>query len=149
MNKNAIVIGAGVAGLAAAVRLACNGYKVTVIEANNFIGGKINSKTVNGYRFDMGPSVFTGPEYIKELYDLCGEDFSEFKYKKLSHSFNYFYPDGLNFHLSSDKETLLNQLSENLNEDRNVLKKYLKKGEENYKAISPLFIETSLHRPTH
>jgi len=149
MNKNAIVIGAGVGGLAAAVRLACNGYKVTVIEANNFIGGKINSKTVNGYRFDMGPSVFTGPLYIKELYDLCGEDFSEFKYKKLSHSFSYFYPDGTHFHLSSDKETLLNQLSENLNEDKNVLKKYLKKSEENYKAISPLFIETSLHRPKH
>ena len=103
MEKNAIVIGAGVAGLAAAVRLACNGYRVTVFEANNFIGGKINSKTIDGYRFDMGPSVFTGPEYIKELYDLCGEDFSEFKYQKLSHTFNYFYPDGLNFHLSSNK----------------------------------------------
>ena len=149
MEKNAIVIGAGVAGLAAAVRLACNGYRVTVFEANNFIGGKINSKTIDGYRFDMGPSVFTGPEYIKELYDLCGEDFSEFKYQKLSHTFNYFYPDGLNFHLSSNKEQLLNQLSENLNEDKTVLQNYLKKGEENYKAISPLFIESSLHRPKH
>ena len=149
MDKNAIVIGAGVAGLAAAVRLACAGYKVTVFEANNFIGGKINSKTNNGFRFDMGPSVFTGPEYIKELYELCNEDFSEFKYRKLSHTFNYFYPDGLNFHLSSDSETLINQLSENLNEDKKVLKKYLKKGEGNYKAIAPLFIETSLHRPKH
>ena len=149
MDKNAIVIGAGVAGLAAAVRLACAGYKVTVFEANNFIGGKINSKTNNGFRFDMGPSVFTGPEYIKELYELCNEDFSEFKYQKLSHTFNYFYPDGLNFHLSSDIETLMNQLSENLKEDKKVLKKYLKKGEENYKAIAPLFIETSLHRPKH
>ena len=51
MEKNAIVIGAGVAGLAAAVRLACNGYRVTVFEANNFIGGKIiNSSRFNGQK---------------------------------------------------------------------------------------------------
>ena len=146
MSKNAIVIGAGVAGLGAAVRLSCEGYAVSVFESNDFIGGKINSKTINGYRFDMGPSVFTGPEYIKELYDLCKEDFSTFKYQKLAHTFNYFYPDGLNFNLSADRETLLNQLSDHLNEDKEVLRKYLSKAEKNYNTISPLFIEKSLHR---
>lgn len=65
MNKHAIVIGSGIGGLAASVRLACEGYTVKVFEANDFIGGKINSKTMSGYRFDMGPSVFTGPEYIE------------------------------------------------------------------------------------
>ena len=46
MNKHAIVIGSGIGGLAASVRLACEGYTVKVFEANDFIGGKINSKTM-------------------------------------------------------------------------------------------------------
>lgn len=146
MSKKAIVIGSGVGGLASAIRLACKGYEVKVFEANNFIGGKINSETHNGYRFDMGPSVFTCPEYIKELYELAGEDFSEFPYQRLEHSFNYFYNDGSNFLLNADKEKLVTQLSEQFNENPGNIKDYLAKAEQNYKHITPLFIEKSLHK---
>lgn len=149
INKEAIVIGAGVAGLASAVRLVCNGYKVTVFEANNFIGGKINSKVINGFRFDMGPSVFTGPEYVKELYDLCGVDFKDFKFKKLHNSFTYVFNDGIKFTLPAENKELISVLSENLNEDKTVLKNYLAKGANNYAAIAPVFIEKSLHRWSH
>jgi phytoene desaturase len=97
----------------------------------------------------MGPSVFTGPEYIQELFELCGENFSEFKYQKLSHSFNYFFEDGLQISLPADKEKLINELSEKLNESKSVLKTYLEKAELNYNLISPLFIEKSLHRFKH
>lgn len=147
--KTAIVIGAGIAGLAASVRLAKKGYKVTVFEANNFVGGKINSKTLGNYRFDMGPSVFTCPEYIKELYDLCGKDFSDFRYQKLKETFHYYFPDGQNFTLPSNKDELLNVLVKELGEDRTQLEKYLTKAEKNYKLIAPLFIEASLHRRKH
>jgi phytoene desaturase len=145
-NKHAIVVGAGVGGLASALRLSCNGFKVKVFESNAFVGGKINSETKNGYRFDMGPSVFTGPEYIKELYDLCGKDFTDFKYQKLSHSFSYFYPDGTHFHLSADKEKLAQCLSENFKEDIHSIEKYLSKSNKVYDLIRPTFIEASLHK---
>lgn len=147
--KKAIVIGAGIAGLAASVRLAKKGYSVTVFEANNFVGGKINSKVLNGYRFDMGPSVFTCPEYIKELYDLCGKDFSDFGYQKLADTFTYFYPDGQTFTLPNPKPQLLDTLERELGEDRSTLERYLKKARKNYRLIAPLFIEGSLHRWRH
>jgi len=147
--KTASVIGAGIAGLAASVRLAKKGYKVTVFEANDFVGGKINSKEIGGYRFDMGPSVFTCPEYIKELYDLCGKDFSEFEHKKLSETFHYFFPDGQHFTLPNEKEALLDTLVKELGEDRQTIVNYLAKAEKNYKLIAPLFIESSLHRKKH
>ncbi len=143
---NAIVIGAGVGGLGAAVRLACLGYKVKVFEANGFIGGKINSETKSGYRFDMGPSVFTGPEYIKELYDLCGQDFKTFEYEKLEQSFNYFYPDGRHFYVPSDKSEQIKVLSKNLNVPTSTLEKYLKKSNSVYDLTRPVFIEASLHK---
>ncbi len=147
--KKAAVIGAGIGGLAAAVRLAKAGYEVTVFEANDFVGGKINSKRMGSYRFDMGPSVFTCPEYIKELYDLCGKDFSEFEYQKLHETFNYFFSDGQQFRLPSNKEKLLDVLENELGEDREVLQNYLTKASKNYKLIKPLFIESSLHKMSH
>jgi phytoene dehydrogenase-like protein len=54
----AIVIGAGIAGLASAVRLAIKGYTVEVFEANSYPGGKLSEFSSNGFRFDAGPSLF-------------------------------------------------------------------------------------------
>ena len=90
MPKKAIVIGSGVAGLAASIRLAQKGIETHVFEANDFPGGKINSRLVNGYRFDQGPSLLTCPEYIEELYTLCGKDFKSFEMSDLKSSFKYF-----------------------------------------------------------
>lgn len=142
----AIVIGAGIGGLGASIRLAKLGYDVTVFEANNHVGGKMNNLQLGDWRFDMGPSVFTGPEYIKELFDLCGEDFSRFEYDKLEDSFTYFFPDGQHFTLPAKEEELIATFQRELGEDPKLVRKYLKKSGENYTAIAPLFIETSLHR---
>lgn len=147
--KKAAVIGAGIGGLGAAVRLAKAGYEVTVFEANDFAGGKINSKHLGPYRFDMGPSVFTCPHYVKELYDLCGKDFSGFEYRKLPETFNYFFPDGQHFRLPSKKEELLETMVRELGEDKAALEKYLSKAAKNYRLIAPLFIESSLHKRSH
>ncbi len=146
LNKHAVVVGAGVGGLAASIRLAVEGFSVSVYEANSFVGGKINSQRFGNYRFDMGPSVFTGPEYIRQLYQLCGEDFASFEYQGLKHIFNYFYPDGSLLRLPSEKKLMIKTLSEFFGEDARVLEKYLKKAERNYQAITPVFIERSLHR---
>ena len=77
MMKVAIV-GAGTGGLASAIRLAKLGYEVSVFEANDFVGGKVNEQWLGDYRFDMGPSVFTEPALIEELITLCGKDPSIF-----------------------------------------------------------------------
>jgi len=144
--KTAVVIGAGIGGLGAAIRLAKEGFETHIIEANAHAGGKMNNLQMGDYRFDMGPSVFTGPEYIKELFDLCGEDFSTFKYAKLPHSFSYFFPDGQHFTLSAKREEVLETFRNELGEDPQVVARYLDKSRKNYELIAPLFIEKSLHR---
>lgn len=143
------VIGAGVGGLATAIRFANAGHEVSVFEANSHPGGKINNLSLGEFRWDMGPSVFTAPQYIKDLYALCGEDFSKFQYKKLETTFNYFYNDGTRFALPANKEAMLDVFENELGESRATVKKYLNKAGENYKRISPLFIEKSLHRFRH
>ena len=62
-NKpTALVIGAGIGGIATAGRLARNGYSVTVLEKNSTPGGRCNQIIQDGHRFDIGPTLFLMPE---------------------------------------------------------------------------------------
>lgn len=70
--KKAIVIGAGIAGIASALRLKHKGYDVIVFEANSYAGGKLHAIQQNGFRFDLGPSLFTMPHLVDELFRLHG-----------------------------------------------------------------------------
>ncbi len=69
----ACVVGAGIAGLASAIRLHRKGYEVHVFEANPYPGGKMHAEDYGGYRFDLGPSLFTMPQLVDELFELCGK----------------------------------------------------------------------------
>jgi len=59
------IIGAGIAGMCAAIRMAARGYEVDVYEKSDKVGGKLHSFSVDGYRFDFGPSLFTMPDYLE------------------------------------------------------------------------------------
>ncbi len=61
------VIGAGVGGLAAAVRLAAAGHRVDVYERAGTVGGKLGRHTRDGYAFDTGPSLLTLPQVFADL----------------------------------------------------------------------------------
>jgi phytoene desaturase len=71
----AIVIGAGLGGLAAAMRLGAKGYRVTVLDRLDRPGGRGSSITRDGYRFDLGPTIVTVPQVFRELWAACGQDF--------------------------------------------------------------------------
>ena len=62
--KKVAVIGAGIAGIASAIRLAHKGFEVSVFEANAYPGGKLSTFQLKGYRFDAGPSLFTLPHLV-------------------------------------------------------------------------------------
>jgi phytoene desaturase len=142
------IIGSGVGGMATAIRLAKSGMDVTVFEANEFTGGKINELKLGGYRFDRGPSVLTEPELIDELVTLVGEDKSIFKYRYLKESCRYFFLDGQQVNLPSGRAECALTLEEELGESKRNVEEFLKKMEENYKAVYPLFISASLHKPS-
>ncbi|WP_018296673.1 phytoene desaturase [Corynebacterium lubricantis] len=70
--KKATVIGAGVAGLATAAFLAREGYDTTVVEKNDTVGGRAGELTVDGFRFDTGPSWYLMPEVFEHFFNLFG-----------------------------------------------------------------------------
>lgn len=148
MRINAIVIGSGVGGLASAIRLAKLGLKVTVFEKNAFIGGKVHTREFDGYRYDMGPSVFTEPHLVQELLAL-GVNQDSFAYHALPESFRYFYPDGSRHTLPTGMEATRDVLVKEFNEDSQRVHTYLKRLKKNYEVLKPVFIETTLHRFSH
>jgi phytoene desaturase len=149
MKKKAIVIGSGVGGLSAGIRLAKIGFDVSIFEANSFIGGKVNSKKIGSYRFDMGPSVFTEPKLIDELVNLCGKPANFFRYRKLEESCRYFYDDGQQINLKRGKSEVVKTLQDELDEDPKRTSAFLERMKSNYEAIYPVFIQVSLHRFRH
>ena len=72
-SPHVAIIGAGVGGLAAAIRLAAAGMRITVFERGLTIGGKARSETLDGRTFDTGPTVVTLPHVFEALFAAAGE----------------------------------------------------------------------------
>jgi phytoene desaturase len=149
MKKKAIIIGSGVGGLSAGIRLSKLGFEVTVFEANPFIGGKINSKMIGDYRFDMGPSVFTEPQLIEELVTLCDKPKDFFKFHRLNESCRYFFSDGQQVAIKSGREDVTKAFYETFGESQKKTTDFLNRMKKNYEAVYPIFIQVSLHRFRH
>ncbi len=145
MQKHIVIIGSGVAGLAAAVRLGAAGYKVTVVEANSYVGGKLTAQQLGNYRFDMGPSVFTLPNLIDELTEVSKQD-SKFEYLVLDKICNYFYEDGTTLSAYPDKEKFATEVHNKLGETKESVFEQLKYSATAYELIGDLFMEQSLHK---
>ena len=71
--KSAIVIGAGVAGMASAALLAREGIDTTVVEKLPTHGGRAGNETIEGFRFDTGPSWYLMPDALDHFFGLFGE----------------------------------------------------------------------------
>ena len=69
-----IVVGAGIGGIAAALRLSAKKHDVTIIEKQNDLGGRARIFKKNGFTFDAGPTVITAPYLINELFELFNKD---------------------------------------------------------------------------
>ena len=94
-SQRAIVIGAGMGGLAAAVRLRAAGHEVTVLERNHQPGGKLAELVTHGYTFDLGPSLVTLPHVYDEVFRLAGTTLAEQdELVRLDPQFRYHWPDG-------------------------------------------------------
>ena len=102
MSK-ALVIGAGIAGIAIALRLRKKGYEVLILEANDYPGGKLHALKKDGYRFDLGPSLFTMPHLVTELFELYNlEPETYFQYKQKEIICNYFWEDNHRFTVTAN-----------------------------------------------
>lgn len=146
-TKKTIIVGAGVAGLALAIRRAVAGDSVEVFEATSSPGGKIHQFKIDGFRFDGGPSLFTQPEFMDELFSLAGKNRTDyFNYQKMEESCRYFWSDDTRFTASANLEVFEKNAAEALGTPKGQIKKYLKDSAWKYDKVGRIFLDRSLHR---
>jgi len=141
------VIGSGIGGLAAAIRLAVKGHDVTVFEKNKLPGGKLSQLHIGEFRFDTGPSLFTLPNLVEELFEICGEKMHILlPYQRIENNCKYFFSDGTIFNFYHDKEKLKKEISEKTTENVEAIFRRLTNSEEVYNASAPIFLFSSFHK---
>ena len=146
-QKTCAIIGSGIAGIGAAIRMANKGYKVTVFERNSFPGGKLSTFENKGYRFDFGPSVFTMPQNVEDLFTLSGKDIKNyFQYEQLNPGYKYFYEDGTVLNAYFPKERFAEEVSKLTNETKENILNYLNYSEKIYNLTKEVFLFNSLHK---
>jgi phytoene desaturase len=127
MSKNVLVVGAGLGGLATALRLAKKGYHVQILEKNSQPGGRLNQIKKDGFTFDTGPSFFSMSYEFKEFADDCGIDIP-FKFVELDPLYSVNFSDNpRTFYLYKDIKKLTEQFNDIEPDFEAKMEKYLKK----------------------
>lgn len=106
-----VIIGAGVGGLATAIRLAAAGHAVTVLERHQRVGGRANQICADGYRFDTGPSLLLMPDVYQELFASAGRKLEDYvKLLPMEPNYRVHFADGAWFDASRDLGRMARQV---------------------------------------
>lgn len=129
------VIGSGLGGLAAAIRLQSTGYQVTIYEKRDMAGGRAYVYKDNGFTFDAGPTVITAPHCLEELFELSGRKLSDYvDMMPVEPFYRLMWEDGFVFDYGSDLNGTLEQIAQKSPEDVAGYKKFLKYAEKVFNA---------------
>lgn len=110
-RARAVVVGGGVGGLCAAIRLASAGLEVEVVEAGPRFGGKADVAVVDRVTFDTGPSLLTLPEVFDAVLACAGTSLrAEVTLRRLDPAFRYHWPDGLTLDVFHEAEGTLEEV---------------------------------------
>jgi phytoene desaturase len=144
--KSVIIIGAGLGGLSAAIRLAKSGYSVTVLEKNAEVGGKVNSIEADGYRFDTGASLLTMRHVLEELFEFCGKRIEDYlEIVSCDPICRYFWSDGTQFDASQNIEKTEREIEKLAPDDVANFHNYLADSRRKYEIAEKTFLAHSLN----
>lgn len=142
-----IVIGSGVAGMSTAITLANVGHQILVVEQNDFYGGKLAELHSGGFRFDMGPSLFTQPQWVEDLFRSCGKNPKDyFDYNALEEVCRYYYDDQQPIKAFANIEAFAQEIEAKTADSAEAVLKYFDDSKEIYEMTTPVFLEKSLHQ---
>lgn len=125
-SKTAVIIGGGLGGLSAAISLAQSGYRVTLFERNEHLGGKLNRLEQDGFGFDLGPSILTMPQIFERLFTKSGKKMADYiPIQRLQLEWRSFFPDGDQIDLYGDLERMAEENSSLSHKDMEEYRTFL------------------------
>ena len=111
-SDHVVIVGAGLGGLSAALRLAGAGRKVTVVERESVPGGRNGLLQRDGYSFDTGPSVLTMPSLIQDALSCVGEDLKDWlDLVPVDPLYRAFYHDGTSLDVHADTQRMQDEIA--------------------------------------
>ena len=141
-----IIIGAGLGGLAAAIRLAARGFDVTVLEKNQTIGGKVNVVEADGYKFDTGASLLTMPRVLRELFESANRKLEDYlELVKLEPICRYFWNDGATFDASQNLEKTSAEIEKIEPRDVENFKRFITDSQRKFEIAERTFLAHALN----
>jgi len=121
-----VVIGAGVGGLASAIRCAQAGRPTTLLEARPQLGGKLNIRHDAGFTWDTGPSLLTMPWVLDELLQCAGTSLAqELDIISLPSACRYLWEDGTVFDAHASLPQLLDSIRHISPDDTHAFMRFL------------------------
>ncbi len=143
---HAIVIGAGLGGLAAGARLAALGYRITVLEKLDAPGGRAYVFKQDGFTFDAGPTIVTAPYIFEELWEACGRKLSDdVEIRPCDPFYKIRFDDGSVFNYSGDAEKMRQEVARFNPEDVAGLDRFMKKSAQIYKVAFEELADKPFH----
>lgn len=106
--SSAVVVGAGLGGLSAAIRLAVRGWQVTVFDKNVQPGGRMSTVSEGGFTWDAGPTLIMMPEVLRDLFASAGRRLSDYlDLRRVDPYYRVAYEDGTHLDLSGSLPALV------------------------------------------
>jgi phytoene desaturase len=110
-KKKIIIIGSGIGGLSLAIRLQSKGFQVAILEKNENVGGHAYQLKLDGYTFDLGPSLITIPDLIRNIFQTAGKQLEDYiELISLNPYYRIYFHDGTYIDYSGDSEKMKEQL---------------------------------------
>ena len=148
-SDHVVIVGAGLGGLSAALRLAGAGRKVTVIERESVPGGRNGLLQSNGYSFDTGPTVLTMPSLIQDALACVGEDLKDWlELIPVDPLYRAFYHDGTYLDVHADTRRMHDEIATKIGlEEARGYEKYVDFVTDLYKYEMNDFIDRNIDSP--
>ena len=148
-TDHVVVVGAGLAGLSAALRLTGAGRKVTVVERESVPGGRNGLLNKSGYAFDTGPSVLTMPDLIADALACVGEDIKDWlDLVPLSPLYRAFCADGSQLDVHADTNRMQEEIAKTISQEEAIgYSKYVDFVTKLYKYEMNDFIDRNIDSP--
>ncbi|MEY3330937.1 MAG: hypothetical protein RL202_203, partial [Actinomycetota bacterium] len=148
-SDEVVIVGAGLAGLSAALRLAGAGRKVTILERESYPGGRNGILKKSGYAFDTGPTVLTMPSLIEDALGCVGERLSDWmELIPLNPLYRAFYADGTSLDVHADTKRMETEIAEVIGGDEAIgYRKYVDFVTKLYKYEMNDFIDRNIDTP--
>ena len=148
-RKKIIVIGAGVSGLASAVRLLNEGFEVELYEKNPEVGGRMGVISGNGFSFDLGPTILMMPQIYNEVFSSCGRNPADYiQMERLDPIYKVYFGDGTTHEASSELSSLIKTLESVSETETQGYLAYLADVYQRYLVAKEHFIERSFRTAT-